>query len=143
MEIYTTLSRRKQPFTPHKIKEMYMSQVEEFTFMDAFNSWFKEVEADVNRTKATKKAYKNVRNKVLEFLISKKRQNDLLENFDLGKNALVATDTLNDRVLPFFQQHEIPLLRILTDRGTEYCGAREHHEYELYRVQFKLSLCSH
>jgi hypothetical protein len=21
---------------------------------------------------------------------------------------------------------------VLTDRGTEYCGAREHHEYELY-----------
>lgn len=50
------------------------------------------------------------------------------------KNALVAADTLNDRVLPFFQQHEIPLLRVLTDRGTEYCGAREHHEYELYLI---------
>jgi transposase InsO family protein len=48
------------------------------------------------------------------------------------KNALVAADTLNDKVLPFFQQHDIPLLRILTDRGTEYCGAREHHEYQLY-----------
>lgn len=48
------------------------------------------------------------------------------------RNALVAADTLNDKVLPFFQQHDIPLLRILTDRGTEYCGAREHHEYELY-----------
>ena len=23
-------------------------------------------------------------------------------------------------------------MRILTDRGTEYCGAREHHEYQLY-----------
>jgi hypothetical protein len=48
------------------------------------------------------------------------------------KNALVAADILNDRVIPFYEQHEIPLLRILTDRGTEYCGAREHHEYELY-----------
>ena len=48
------------------------------------------------------------------------------------KNALVAADTLNDKVLPFYQQHDIPLLRILTDRGTEYCGAREHHEYQLY-----------
>jgi len=48
------------------------------------------------------------------------------------KNALVAADILNDRVLPFFEQHEIPLLRILTDRGTEYCGKREDHEYELY-----------
>jgi transposase InsO family protein len=48
------------------------------------------------------------------------------------KNALVAADTLNDRVVPFFDKHGIPLLRNLTDRGTEYCGAREHHEYQLY-----------
>ena len=48
------------------------------------------------------------------------------------KNALVAADLLNDRVVPFFQGLEIPLLRILTDRGTEYCGKREHHEYQLY-----------
>lgn len=48
------------------------------------------------------------------------------------KNALVAADLLNDRVLPFFEQHDIPLLRILTDRGTEYCGKREDHEYQLY-----------
>jgi transposase InsO family protein len=48
------------------------------------------------------------------------------------KNALVAADLLNDRVLPFFEEHEIPLLRVLTDRGTEFCGQREHHEYELY-----------
>lgn len=48
------------------------------------------------------------------------------------KNALVAADMLNDRVIPFYDEYEIPLLRILTDRGTEYCGAREHHEYELY-----------
>ena len=48
------------------------------------------------------------------------------------KGALVAADMLNDRVLPFFEEHDIRLLRVLTDRGTEYCGAREHHEYELY-----------
>jgi transposase InsO family protein len=48
------------------------------------------------------------------------------------KGALVAADMLNDRVLPFFEEHGISLLRVLTDRGTEYCGAREHHEYELY-----------
>ena len=48
------------------------------------------------------------------------------------RNALVAADLLNDRVLPFFEEHSLPLLRILTDRGTEYCGAREHHEYQLY-----------
>jgi transposase InsO family protein len=39
---------------------------------------------------------------------------------------------LNDRVLPFFAEHEIPLNRILTDRGSEYCGAPDRHPYELY-----------
>jgi len=48
------------------------------------------------------------------------------------KNALVAADLLNVRVLPFFEEHGIPLLRVLTNRGTEYKGTREHHEYELY-----------
>src|SRR5450432_2099023 len=48
------------------------------------------------------------------------------------KHAITAADALNDRVLPFFDEHQIPLLRILTDRGTEYKGKPEHHEYELY-----------
>jgi transposase InsO family protein len=48
------------------------------------------------------------------------------------KNALVAADLLNDRVIPFFEGNEIPLLRIMTDHGTEYCGNRDYHEYQLY-----------
>ncbi|REC60329.1 IS481 family transposase [Chryseobacterium pennae] len=48
------------------------------------------------------------------------------------KNALVAADMLNDQVVPFFEQHDLRLLRILTDRGTEYCGVRDQHEYQLY-----------
>jgi hypothetical protein len=43
-----------------------------------------------------------------------------------------AADPLNDRVVPFFDSHGIPLARVLTDRGTKYCGNPEHHEYELY-----------
>jgi transposase InsO family protein len=39
---------------------------------------------------------------------------------------------LNDQVLPFFEGQAVPLLRILTDRGTEYNGKPEHHEFELY-----------
>ena len=35
-------------------------------------------------------------------------------------------------MVPFFEEHEIRLLRVLTDRGTEYCGKREHHDYQLY-----------
>ena len=48
------------------------------------------------------------------------------------KNALTAADMLNDKVVPFFEEQQIPLLRMLTDRGTEYCGKAEYHEYELY-----------
>src|SRR5215210_3469667 len=48
------------------------------------------------------------------------------------KNALVAADMLNDRVIPLYEEQGVRLLRILTDRGTEYCGNREHHEYQLY-----------
>jgi transposase InsO family protein len=49
-----------------------------------------------------------------------------------SKTAITSADILNDRVIPFFEEHSIPLLRILTDRGTEYKGKPEHHEYELY-----------
>jgi transposase InsO family protein len=48
------------------------------------------------------------------------------------KNALIAADMLNDRVIPWYDEQEVKLLRILTDRGTEYCGNRERHEYQLY-----------
>jgi len=48
------------------------------------------------------------------------------------KTPITAADLLNDRVVPFFESHEIPLCRVLTDRGTEYCGNPERHEYELY-----------
>jgi transposase InsO family protein len=49
-----------------------------------------------------------------------------------SKHAITSAELLNDRVLPFFEEQQIPLLRILTDRGTEYKGKPEHHEYELY-----------
>lgn len=48
------------------------------------------------------------------------------------KNAITAADILNDRILPFFEEQQIPMMRILTDRGSEYKGKHEHHEYELY-----------
>lgn len=48
------------------------------------------------------------------------------------KTPITAADLLNDRVLPFYEQHQLPLLRILTDRGTEYCGKAETHDYQLY-----------
>ena len=39
---------------------------------------------------------------------------------------------LNDKVLPFYEHHELPVLRILTDRGTEYCGRADRHDYQLF-----------
>jgi len=48
------------------------------------------------------------------------------------KTPITAADLLNDRVVPFYDEHGIPLSRVLTDRGTEFCGRPEHHEYELY-----------
>ena len=48
------------------------------------------------------------------------------------KTPITAADMLNDRVLPFYEEHQLPLLRILTDRGTEYCGKAETHDYQLY-----------
>lgn len=48
------------------------------------------------------------------------------------KTPTTAADLLNDRVLPFYQSQDLPILRILTDRGTEYCGKVEQHDYEMY-----------
>ena len=48
------------------------------------------------------------------------------------KTALTSADLLNDRILPWYQRHEVPLLRILTDRGSEYKGRLENHAYELF-----------
>ena len=48
------------------------------------------------------------------------------------KTPITAADLLNDKVLPFYTSHDLPVLRILTDRGTEYCGRVEQHDFELY-----------
>ncbi len=48
------------------------------------------------------------------------------------KTPITGADLLNDRVLPFLAEQGMGLLRILTDRGTEYCGKAETHDYQLY-----------
>lgn len=50
------------------------------------------------------------------------------------KTPITAADILNERVLPFFELNEMSILRMLTDRGTEFCGKVEQHDYELYLV---------
>ena len=49
-----------------------------------------------------------------------------------AKTAITAAELLNDRVLPFFEAQGAPLLRILTDRGTEFCGRYDEHPYQLF-----------
>lgn len=48
------------------------------------------------------------------------------------KTPITSADLLNDCVLPFYMEEELPVLRILTDRGTEYCGRADSHDYQLY-----------
>jgi len=48
------------------------------------------------------------------------------------KTAITAAHALNEVVLPWFAEQEVPMLRILTDRGTEYCGKVEEHAYQLF-----------
>jgi transposase InsO family protein len=48
------------------------------------------------------------------------------------KTPITAAELLNDRVVPFYDEHAVTLQRVLTDRGTEFCGNPERHEYELY-----------
>ena len=50
------------------------------------------------------------------------------------KTPITAADLLNDRGLPFLEEQDMGLIRILTDRGTEYCGRPETHDYQLYLV---------
>ncbi len=49
-----------------------------------------------------------------------------------SKTPLTAADVLNERVLPFFEEHDVDVLRVLTDRGTEYCGREDVHAYQLF-----------
>ncbi len=48
------------------------------------------------------------------------------------KTPITSADLLNDKVLPFHEDHGLPVLRILTDRGTEYCGKADSHDYQLF-----------
>jgi hypothetical protein len=49
-----------------------------------------------------------------------------------NKEAITSADLLNDKVIPFYAEQDVDILRILTDRGTEYCGKIESHPYQLY-----------
>lgn len=48
------------------------------------------------------------------------------------KTPITAAGMLNDKVLSFFKAQKQPMLRILIDRGTEYCGRVEQYDCQLY-----------
>ena len=50
------------------------------------------------------------------------------------KTPITAADMLNDQVSPFYGEHDLSVLRILTDRGTEYCDRSEKYDYQLFPV---------
>src|SRR5690242_14017102 len=50
----------------------------------------------------------------------------------ITKTPITAAELLNERVLSFFESQRVTILRMLTDRGTEFCGKAEQHDYELY-----------
>lgn len=49
-----------------------------------------------------------------------------------SKRPETAVDILYDRVLPFYEEHGIPVEAILTDNGTEYRGRPMIHVYEIF-----------
>jgi hypothetical protein len=48
------------------------------------------------------------------------------------KTLITAADLGNDKVLPVYTSHSLPMLHLLTNRVTEYCGKVEQHDYQLY-----------
>ena len=49
-----------------------------------------------------------------------------------SKRQETAADILYDRVLPFYQSHDLPVQAVLTDNGTEYKGRPTIHMYEIF-----------
>jgi transposase InsO family protein len=49
-----------------------------------------------------------------------------------SKIPVTAVHVLNEKVLPFFEEHECPIITILTDNGREYCGRMDGHPFELF-----------
>jgi len=45
---------------------------------------------------------------------------------------ITGAELLNDQALPLFATQGTGLIRILTNRGVEYCGKHEEHGYELH-----------
>ena len=49
-----------------------------------------------------------------------------------SKVPVTAVHALNEKVLPFFEENDCPIVSILTDNGSEYCGRLDGHPFELF-----------
>jgi transposase InsO family protein len=49
-----------------------------------------------------------------------------------SKLPVTAVQTLNNAVLPFFDEHGAQITTILSDNGREFCGRPDRHPYELF-----------
>jgi len=50
----------------------------------------------------------------------------------LSKVPMTAVDVLNDRVLPFYEEHSAEVEHLLTDNGRQFCGRELKHHFELF-----------
>jgi len=55
-----------------------------------------------------------------------------------SKMPTTCADILIDKVIPFYNGMNIPIQRILTDNGGEYCGKPLNHDYELVLSIFNI-----
>lgn len=49
-----------------------------------------------------------------------------------SKLPVTAVETLNNHVLPFFEEHGARIETLLSDNGREFCGRPDTHPYELF-----------
>lgn len=49
-----------------------------------------------------------------------------------SKVPVTAVHTLNNFILPFFDEHNAKVKTLLTDNGREYCGREDQHPFELF-----------
>jgi len=49
-----------------------------------------------------------------------------------SKLPVTAVHMLNESVLPFFEEHDTPVVTVLSDNGREFCGRPDRHSYELF-----------
>ncbi|MDG2390533.1 MAG: hypothetical protein P8M30_14585 [Planctomycetaceae bacterium] len=52
---------------------------------------------------------------------------------------ITAVDLLNGRVMPFFEEHVVSLLRISPDLDTQHCGVKDHREYFIAATRISTS----